>query len=231
MRNPHEYVIGPAVSWEIDLFGGLRRAAPASRDEAQAAEADQAGTRVTVAAETAHAYFQIRGYQARLVVAESQISTDERLVQLVRDRYQAGAATEREIAQAEALLKQARATLPPLRFALEQQLNRLDVLMGVQPQGPMRKNSLLRARSHLSAISGDQQPTDMLRRRPDVIAAERRLAASNEGIGVAISDYYPKISLSGALGFDSLNAGHLFTSAAFQPVGAGALRWRLLDFG
>ena len=133
VRNPHEYVIGPAVSWEIDLCGGLRRAAAASRDEAQAAEADQAGTRVTVAAETADAYFQIRGYQARLVVAERQISTDERLVQLVRDPYQAGAATEREIAQAEALLKQARATLPPLRFALEQQLNRLDVLMGVQP--------------------------------------------------------------------------------------------------
>ena len=83
VRNPQEYVVGPAASWEIDLFGGLRRAAGASRDEAQAAEADQAGTRVIVAAETADAYFQIRGYQARIVVAESQISTDERLVQLV----------------------------------------------------------------------------------------------------------------------------------------------------
>jgi outer membrane protein TolC len=114
VRNPHEYVVGPAASWEIDLFGGLRRAAAASSDEAQAAEADQAGTRVTVAAEMADAYMQIRGYQARLVVTENQISTDERLVQLVRDRYQAGAATEREIAQAQALLKQARATLPPL---------------------------------------------------------------------------------------------------------------------
>jgi outer membrane protein TolC len=71
----------------------------------------------------------------------------------------------------------------------------------------------------------------MLRRRPDIIAAERRLAASNERIGAAISDYYPKISLSGALGFDSLSAGHLFTSGAFQPIGGGALRWRLFDFG
>ena len=231
VRNPQEYVVGPAASWEIDLFGGLRRASAASRDEAQAAEADQAGTRVTVAAETADAYFGVRGYQARLVVAESQISTDERLVQLVRDRYQAGAATEREIAQAEALLKQARATLPPLRFALEQQLNRLDVLMGVQPGTYAHELATAREIPSIPAISGDQQPTDMLRRRPDVIAAERRLAASNERIGVAISDYYPKISLSGALGFDSLSAGHLFTFGAFQPVGGGALRWRLLDFG
>jgi NodT family efflux transporter outer membrane factor (OMF) lipoprotein len=161
----------------------------------------------------------------------SRLSTDERLVQLVRDRYQAGAATEREIAQAEALLKQARATLPPLRFALEQQLNRLDVLMGVQPGTYAHELAIAREIPSIPAIPGDQQPTDMLRRRPDIIAAERRLAASNERIGAAISDYYPKISLSGALGFDSLSAGHLFTFGAFQPVGGGALRWRLLDFG
>ncbi len=231
VRNPQEYVVGPAASWEIDLFGGLRRAAAASRDEAQAAEANQAGTRVTVAADTADAYLQIRGYQARLVVAESQISTDEHLVQLVRDRYQAGAATEREIAQAEALLKQARATVPPLRLALEQQLNRLDVLMGVQPGTYAHELATAREIPSIPTIPGDQQPTDVLRRRPDVIAAERRLAASNERIGAAISDYYPKISLSGALGFDSLSAGHLLTSGAFQAVGGSALRWRLFDFG
>jgi outer membrane protein TolC len=71
----------------------------------------------------------------------------------------------------------------------------------------------------------------VLRRRPDIIAAERRLAASNERIGAAISDYYPKISLSGALGFDSINTNHLFSAQAFQPIGAGALQWRLFDFG
>jgi len=231
VRNPHEYVVGPAASWEIDLFGGLRRAAAASREEAQAAEADHAGTRVTIAADTADAYLQIRGYQARIVIAESQISTDDRLVQLVRDRYQAGAATEREIAQAQALLKQARATLPPLRFALEQQLNRLDVLMGLQPGSDAHVLATVREIPSIPPIPGDQQPTDMLRRRPDIIAAERRLAASNERIGAAISEYYPKISLAGALGFDSLSAGHLFTSGAFQPVGGGVLRWRLFDFG
>ena len=230
-RDRREDVLGPSASWEIDLFGGLRRSAAASQDEAQAAEADRAGTRVTVTADTADAYLQIRGYQARLAVAEDQISTDERLVQLVRNRYVAGAATGREIAQAEALLQHAHATVPPLRLALEQQLNRLDVLIGAQPGTYAHELATVRGIPSIPAIPGDEQPIDVLRRRPDIIAAERRLAASNERIGAAISDYYPKISLSGALGLDSVSAGHLFTSGAFQAVGGGALRWRLFDFG
>ena len=83
----------------------------------------------------------------------------------------------------------------------------------------------------IPAIGDVDQPLNVLRRRPDIIAAERKLAASNERIGVAISDYYPKISLAGALGFDSINGGTLFNGKAFQAVGTGSLRWRLFDFG
>jgi NodT family efflux transporter outer membrane factor (OMF) lipoprotein len=229
-RDIRDYSVGPAASWEIDLFGGLRRDAAASRAEAQAAEAEQAGTRVTVAADAADAYLQIRGYQARLAVAQDQIDTDEHLLKLVRDRYAAGASTGREIAQADALLKQARASVPSLRIGLEQQLNRLDVLMGAQPGTYAQELGAVAAIPSIPAIPGNDQPVDMLRRRPDIIAAERRLAASNERIGAAISDYYPKISLSGALGFDSLS-GHLMSASAFQALGGGALRWRLFDFG
>jgi NodT family efflux transporter outer membrane factor (OMF) lipoprotein len=230
-RDLHEYSLGPAASWEIDLFGGLRRGAAAARDEAQAAVAAQAGTRVTVAADAADAYLQIRSYQARLSVAQNQVDTENHLLSLVHDRYDAGAATGREIAQAEALLKQARASLQPLHIGLEQQLNRLDVLMGAQPGTLAREVGASGAIPGVPPISVSDQPTDMLRRRPDVIAAERQLAASNERIGAAFSDYYPKISISGALGFDSLTTDHLFSSSAFQATGGGALRWRLFDFG
>jgi NodT family efflux transporter outer membrane factor (OMF) lipoprotein len=230
-RDIHEFTIGPAASWELDLAGGLRHGAAAARDEAQAAQAEQSGTRITVAADAADAYLQIRGFQARLMVAKNQIATDEHLVQLVRNRYEAGAASKREIAQAEALLKQARGIVPILQLSLEKQLNRLDVLMGAQPGTYAHELETTSEIPAIPAIPGDQQPIDVLRRRPDIIAAERRLAASNELIGVAISEYYPKVSLLGALGLDSLNAGHLFTSGAFQPIAAGALRWRLFDFG
>jgi NodT family efflux transporter outer membrane factor (OMF) lipoprotein len=229
-RYQREYTVGPVASWEIDLFGGLRREAAAATDEEQAAEADHAGTRISVAADAADAYLQIRGFQARIAVAQDQIDTDAHLLTLVDARHRLGQADAREYAQAEALWKQARASLPPLRIGLEAQLNRLDVLMGVQPGTYAQELGKPADIPSIPAIGGDE-PLNVLRRRPDIIAAERRLAASNEQIGSAISDYYPKISLSGALGFDSLSLNHLFTNKAFQPAATGAVSWRLFDFG
>jgi NodT family efflux transporter outer membrane factor (OMF) lipoprotein len=229
-RNQQEYTLGTAASWEIDLAGGLRRGAAAARDEFQAAQAVHAGTRVSVAAEAADTYLQIRAAQARLAVALEMIETDSRLLSLIQIRYKAGVGTDREVAQAEALLKEARSTVPTLRVELESQLNRLDVLMGVQPGTYAAELNAPGKIPSIPAIE-TEQPVEMLRRRPDIIAAERQLAASNERIGVAISDYYPKVSLSGVLGLDTLTAGDLFTEKAFQPIGVGAVRWRLFDFG
>ena len=230
-RNQREYNVGAAASWEIDLAGGLRRNSAAAREEAEAAQADQLGTRITVAADAADAYLQIRGFQARLAVAQDQIDTDAHLLALVKVRRRVGAADEREVAQADALLRQARATVPLLSTGLEAQLNRLDVLMGAQPGTDPQALSVPAAIPSIPSINDKDAPLDVLRRRPDIAAAERRLAASNERIGAAISDYYPKVSLSGALGFDGISANHLFSAQSFQPIGTGALRWRLFDFG
>ncbi|WP_206245575.1 efflux transporter outer membrane subunit [Novosphingobium terrae] len=230
-RNYEDYSVGPSASWEIDLFGGLRRGAKAASEEESAAEADRVGTRITVVADAADAYLQIRGYQARLAVALDQVSNDEHLLKLVQDRYAAGSGTGQEIAEAQALLRQARASVPLLRIGLEKQLNRLDVLMGAQPGTYAQELGVVAAIPAIPAIPDQAAPTDMLRRRPDIIAAERRLAASSDRIGVAISDYYPKVSLSGALGFDSISAASLFTKSAFTATGGGLIRWRLFDFG
>ncbi len=230
-RDYRDYSVGPSASWEIDLFGGLRRGARAARDEAAAAEADRLGTRITVAADAADAYLQVRGYQTRIAVAEDEVANDAHLQKLVQDRYDAGASNGQEIAEADALLRQARASIPVLEIGLEQQLNRLDVLMGVQPGTYAQELGTVRAIPDIPLIAGEMQPTDMLRRRPDIIAAERRLAATNEKIGIALADYYPKISLSGVLGFDSLSTNSLFTKGAFEATGGGLIRWRLFDFG
>ena len=231
-RNAKLYDLGAAASWEIDLSGGLRRAAQAARAEAQAADAERLGTRVSVSADAADAYFRVRGDQARLSVAERQVDVDSSLVDLVRLRRTGGVASEREMAQAEALLQQVRTTIPLLRIDLAAQLNRLDVLMGTQPGTYAKELETAADIPAIPAIPSGDRPLDVLRRRPDVIAAERQVAAANARIGVAISDYYPKISLSGMLGFESLTGGsELFSSRAFQPAATAGLRWRLFDFG
>jgi NodT family efflux transporter outer membrane factor (OMF) lipoprotein len=230
-RNQTLYDADVGARWEIDLFGSLHRGAEAARDEAQAAEALGLGVRVSVVADAADAYFQVRGNQLRLSIAQSQVDTETHLVELVRLRFNDGASAEREVAQAEALLAHARGTIPPLRTALEAQLNRLDVLMGAQPGTYASELSSSAELPSAPSIQAGPQAADLLRRRPDVIVAERRLAASNARIGVAVAEYYPKVSLAALLGFESLNAGQFWSAASFQPEATLGLRWRLFDFG
>jgi NodT family efflux transporter outer membrane factor (OMF) lipoprotein len=174
---------------------------------------------------------QIRGAQVRLAFAKEQITTDEHLLQLVLQRKNAGVASDRELAQAEALLAQARATVPQLNIILEAQLNRLDVLMGAQPGTYAAELSAPMDIPTVPGIASTLDAADLLRRRPDIIAAERRIAASNARIGQAIAEYYPKISLSALIGNEAISPGDLFRERAFQPTAVAGLRWRLFDFG
>jgi NodT family efflux transporter outer membrane factor (OMF) lipoprotein len=223
--------IDVGASWEADLFGGLRRGAQAASADAQATEALRQGIRISVAAEAADAYFRSRGLRERIELTQAQVDIDEQLLQLVGRRQEAGVATDLESSQAQALLSHARAALPPLKSALALQSNRLDVLMGM-PAGTYAAELRAAAAAYrIPAIDAAQGPAQLLRQRPDVIAAERRLAASSARIGVAVAEYYPSVSLSALLGFESLNGASLFQSASFQPAAIVGLRWHLFDFG
>jgi len=184
-----------------------------------------------VAAEAADSYFRVRGAQQRIAIAQQQVQTNARLLDLVNLRLADGIGAERERAQAEARLAQTRVTIPPLQIELDTQLNRLDVLMGAVPGTYAAELAAPGLRTDVPRIPLAQGPTALLERRPDVIAAERRLAASSARIGVASAEYYPKLSLSALLGFESLSAGKMFTAATFQPAAMAGLRWRLFDFG
>ncbi len=230
-RNQSIYDAGLGAGWELDLFGGLRRGKEAASAEADAARAEEVGVRISITADAADTYLRIRGDQARIAVAEQQVATDERLLELVRQRFGRGLAAVREVAQAEALLSQARASLQPLRIDLEAQTNRLDVLLGVQPGTSTPELQRPGDIPSAPSVPTDDKPVDVLRRRPDVIAAERQLAASNARIGRALAEYYPKISLAGVLGFASSRTGDLFKAATFQSEGVAGLRWRVFDFG
>ncbi|MDR3513801.1 MAG: TolC family protein [Caulobacteraceae bacterium] len=225
------YDVGAAASWEIDLFGGLRREREAARAGAKAAAADAEAVRISVMAEAADAYLEARADQGRLAVARRQEQVELDLVALLEQRAAQGVSPDRELREARAELDGVRAGIPPLKAGLETQLNRLDVLMGAQP-GTYRAELTAEAPLPVPpALAAGDGPAELLRRRPDIIAAEQRLVAANARIGAAISDYYPKVSISGLLGFESVSAGQLFTGDALQHQISGGLRWRLFDFG
>lgn len=223
--------LGAGASWELDIAGSLRRRSEAANAEYQAAEAAHAGVRISLVAEAADAYFQVRGAQARIAIAQDQIRNESGLVELVNVRREGGVATLRESSQAQALLLQAQASLPPLQRTLAAQLNRLDVLMGAAPGTYAAEIVAAPGSFKLPTVDTTGGPAQLLRRRPDVIAAERKVAASNALVSAAIAEYYPSFSLSSVLGFSSLESGKLFTGDAFQPAAALGLHWRLFDFG
>jgi len=230
-RSTETYELDLGASWEIDLFGGQMAARDAARAQWQASEAGAVATRLAVAAQIADTYVAIRMFQARLDVARAQLDTQQRLVDLVTLQYAKGVAAERELRQAEGALAQVRALVPMLQNQLNMAMHALDVLIGAQPgttQGELAGKALVPTAPAMSTAGG---PADLLRRRPDIIAAERKLAATNAGIGVAISEYYPKFTLSGLLGTATAAAGGVFSGGATQANGVMGLRWRLFDFG
>ena len=230
-RDYDDYAVGASASWEIDLFGGLRREREAALAGARSAQATAQAVRISVAADAADAYLQVRAYQARLQVANRQLRTQEDLVSLVDQRARQGVSPDRDLNTAKAALDGVRATVPPLQAGLEAQENRLDVLMGAQPgtwRAELEAPVALPATPVLSIVDG---PADLLRRRPDVIAAEESLIAANAQVGAAVSDYYPKVSISGLLGYESLDSARLFTGLGQESQLAAGLRWRLFDFG
>ena len=230
-RTNEAYELDLGASWELDVFGGLRRGREAARDEWQASVATAAGTRIGIVAQTADTYVTIRGLQERIAIARSQIETQQRLVDTVGLQYSKGVAAELQLRQSEGALAQVKASLPVLENALDVAENALDVLMGDQPGTSRTKLAAEASIPTAPAISAAGGPAALLRRRPDIIAAERKLAASNAGIGQAIAEYYPKFSLSGLLGSAATSPAGMFTGMATQGTAAVGLRWRLFDFG
>jgi NodT family efflux transporter outer membrane factor (OMF) lipoprotein len=230
-RDTDDYTLGIGASWEVDLFGGLKREREAARAAALASAAETAAVRLAVEADVADAYLQVRSFQARIGVAQGQLEIQTDLLALVKRRFGEGVSAEREVRQVEAAREAVEAAIPPLRRDLEAQLNRLEILTGVQPGTLHRELEREAPIPTLTALPDFGTLGDLLRRRPDLIAAEARLRASNARIGAAIAQYYPRLSLTGLIGVDSLRTGTLFDDDAQQSQLALGLRWRLFDFG
>jgi multidrug efflux system outer membrane protein len=195
------------LSYEVDLWGKVRRAFESSGDLAQASLADYENVLLTLKADVATNYFAVRTADSQIDVQRRTIQSYEENLKLTNSRFQGGISTQLDVEQAEATLDSAQAQLATLQQSRAQLEHGLAVLLGKPPEAFSLPFHPLDTR--LPVIPAGL-PSDLLERRPDVAAAERRVAAQNAQIGLAIAAYFPQVNLTGQTGFDSGDLGLLF---------------------
>ena len=201
------YAAGIDAGWELDIFGGVRRSVEAAEADLGASQEGLRDVLVSLLAEVALNYIEVRTYQARLTVAEANLAAQSESYQLTLWRFEAGLSDELAVEQARYNLENTRSQIPTLRTGSEQAMNRIAVLLGEQP-GMVHKELEQYKPVPITPLEVTVGvPADVMRRRPDVRKAERELAAQTARIGVATADLYPKFKLSGSIGLEAFSFG------------------------
>jgi NodT family efflux transporter outer membrane factor (OMF) lipoprotein len=230
-RRSDLYAAGFDSAWELDVFGGVRRSVEAADADLAASHEDLGHVLVTLLAETALNYIDVRTLQTRLAVAQANARAQEETYELTRSRYEAGLTDELAVQSALYTLAGTQAQIPALRTALQGAMNRLAVLLGVQP-GVLQNE--LETPDEIPMPPVDVAvgvPADTIRHRPDVRRAERQLAAQTARIGVATADLYPRFRLLGTLGYEAFSTDELFSSRSLAWRIGPRVSWRLFSGG
>jgi multidrug efflux system outer membrane protein len=217
--------------WELDLFGRVRRNVEAARGDLGAAAATLRDAQVSIIAEVARDYFILRGLQDQLALTERNADNQLSTVKLTRTRLEAGRGNELDTSRAEAEYQTTLASIPSLQASIATTIYRLSVLTGRPPTALAAKLSPRAALPALPALNSLGTPEQLLRRRPDIRIAERRLAAATARIGVAVGDLFPKVTLTGDLGYEApvfSEFGH--QEARFFSIGP-SITWAAFDLG
>jgi outer membrane protein, multidrug efflux system len=225
------YAVGFDASWELDLFGANVRAVQAASAALEVSRANLADVRVSLSAEVGQAYVELRDAQQRLALTERNIDIESRVLRLYELRRAGGTASDLDVARITNQLDTTRAGLAPLRAAVAEQLDRLAVLTG---RAPGALDAELAAAipappPPARVVIGD--PAALLRRRPDIVAAEQTLAERTASVGQGIAATFPKVNLLGEVGFASLAPRTLLSSSNFSYLLAPILQWDPWDFG
>ena len=227
----NEYTPGFDASWELDVFGGTRRSVEAADASMAAIVYSRQDVEVTLIAEVALNYIELRGGQRRLAIAALNIKAQQDSVALAQDLFHHGLSSNLDAEQAATVLAQTEADVPTIQNALKANAHHLGVLLG-QPPG-----ALLQELANEAPIPSALPlvplgiPSDLLRRRADVRRAERQLAAATAQIGVATADLFPKFSLTGNGGWESVSTGNLFQSASEVWSIGPSIQWQIIDAG
>jgi outer membrane protein, multidrug efflux system len=229
--NFNEYNAGFDAAWEIDIFGGTRRAVEAANAEIDAAQYSQRDVLISLLAEVARNYIQMRGFQQRLSITLQNIKIQQEILNLTNSRFKHGLSSDLDVQEATAILTQTQAQVPSLEAGVQESVYHLAVLIGQEPGALMdglssEKNIPLTPPQVPVGL-----PSDLLQRRPDIQRAERELAAATARIGQAKSDLFPKFSLTGSGGVESLSTSNWFDYASRYGSVGPTMQWEIFEAG
>jgi NodT family efflux transporter outer membrane factor (OMF) lipoprotein len=225
------YAAGFDASWEIDLFGGGRRGVEGALARTDAAIWSQRDAAVTLGAEVAQAYFALRLDQAQIAVVEEELARQRRALEIAGNIAKVGLSPQIDVKRQQQSISSIEARLEPLRADVRVRIHALGILLGIAPESLITElTGPLPALQPVPVIPAGL-PSDLLRRRPDIRAAERQLAASTAEIGVAVADLYPKFKLTGMAQLISTSLGSLVSGDSIQASGVGGVTFPLLDWG
>lgn len=223
------FAAGFDASWEIYVFGGIQRTIEAADAYLAATVEDYRSVLVSLLAEVATTYTDIRTLQSQIDATQQNIKLQKEALSLARSRFDLGLAPELDVRQAEINLATTESRLPLLESALALAIYRMGVLVGLEPSALYDELSAPRPIPHPPAEPLVGVPADLLRRRPDIRAAERRLAVETAKIGVATADLYPRFTLSGTFGFEATDLNHLLDARSISYGFGPAIRWNIFD--
>jgi outer membrane protein, multidrug efflux system len=225
------YDAGFDATWELDFFGRVRRNVEARNAQLQGAEASLHDAQVSVIAEVARTYFELRGQQTQLDVAERNVVNQSDTLKLTQARQEAGRGTELDTSRAQSQLSTTLSTIAPLQAAVARSIHRLGVLTGRDPNALTTLLAPARDLPELPQIAAVGDPASLLRRRPDIRGAERQLAASTALVGVAIGDYFPKVTFTGNFTYSAAQTSNLGTAPSRGYVIGPGISWAAFDLG
>jgi outer membrane protein, multidrug efflux system len=225
------YQAGFDASWELDVFGGTRRSIEASNADYQAAIEDERDVQISLLAEVARNYIELRGYQREIAIAQENLHSQQQTLALTENRFHGGVTTELDVARARAEVASTAAGIPSLDAQVHQTIHRLSVLMGEPPMTLMEELTRVGPIPPAPAEVPLGMPADLLRRRPDIRRAERQLAAATARVGVATAELYPKFTLLGSFGLDSTKFARIADwPSHYYSIGPG-VSWPIFDAG
>jgi multidrug efflux system outer membrane protein len=223
--------VSAEASWELDVFGKIAAQIDSADAEFQATEEDMHDVQVSLFADVARAYLAVRSLQSQLEASERNIESQSTILKLTEARFRDGLASGLDVAQAKELLASSEAQVPTLRIRLSQEINTIALLIGTHPQALHQDLRTPESIPVPPATVGVGFPADRLRQRPDIRAAERRLAAQTANLGIAKADLYPAFSIGGSFGVSALDGESLFSAASRTFALGPSVRWNIFDGG